>query len=155
MDIFDELEGLEATREYACVRLALQISCRLGEILDSKGWTMSRLAKEMGVTRSYIQQVLSARQNVTLKKLAEICFALDVDPLSLFGDSSERSTTVDPTREVTLHKFESLYGQSNAPMVSRMSTADWLPKEPSNRIEPPPKSLLKNCYGVPARVDAA
>lgn len=90
MDIFDELEQLENTAEFKATFFALQVSNRLGVLLDRKGWSISELAARMGVSRQYVHQILSGKQNVTLKKLAEICHALQVDPASLLSKSAKQ-----------------------------------------------------------------
>jgi len=85
MDIFDELEQLEDTAEFKATFFALQVSNQLGVLLGRRGWSMSELADRMGVSRQYVDQILSGKQNVTLKELAEVCHALQVDPASLLS----------------------------------------------------------------------
>ncbi len=83
--VFQDLTDVESSREYSVVSLAFDISNALGKILDRKGWTQARLAQEMGVSRSYVSQVLSAQQNMSIRKIAEICHTLGEDPRLLFG----------------------------------------------------------------------
>lgn len=85
MDFFDELEQLANSSDYTSTRLAFEVSNQLGCILDARGWNQSQLAEKMGVTRQYVNQVLSGRQNVTLKQLGKVCHALEVDPKTLFS----------------------------------------------------------------------
>lgn len=92
MDIFEELEQMEDTAEFKATFFALQVSNQLGVLLDSKGWSMSELAARMGVSRQYVHQILSGKQNVTLKKLAEVCFALQVDPASLLSKPAKQQS---------------------------------------------------------------
>lgn len=89
MDFFDELEQLEGTVDFKSTFFALQVSNQLGVLLDTKGWSMADLAAKMGVSRQYVHQILSGKQNVTLRKLAEVCHALGVDPADLLNKNAQ------------------------------------------------------------------
>lgn len=48
--------------------------------MEQSGLKKSELAKQIGVTKGYISQVLSGSRNMTLRTLSDICFALDRHP---------------------------------------------------------------------------
>ncbi len=46
--------------------------------------SQDQLAYETGITREYINKIESGKYNITLKKLALICEALNISPKKLF-----------------------------------------------------------------------
>jgi predicted transcriptional regulator len=49
-------------------------------------WTQTRLAKEMGVKRQYVQYMLKSGTNPTIKTINRFAAALDVSPMDLVQD---------------------------------------------------------------------
>jgi len=54
------------------VQLAIQ------ELLNRKGWTRAELAKRLGVSKASVTQFLGSTANPTVRKLARVLLALDV-----------------------------------------------------------------------------
>jgi transcriptional regulator with XRE-family HTH domain len=50
------------------------------EYKEQKGINQTQLAKELGVTKGYVSQILKGEFNYTLKKLIEICLAIGQVP---------------------------------------------------------------------------
>jgi transcriptional regulator with XRE-family HTH domain len=48
--------------------------------LEETNISKADLAKKMGVTKGHISQTLKGSRNMTLRTLADICFALDCQP---------------------------------------------------------------------------
>lgn len=59
--------------------------------LDGKGWTQSHLAEEMGVTPSYISQILSGHRGVAFEALEKVAKALGVAPDTLIKARPRRA----------------------------------------------------------------
>lgn len=51
---------------------------RVREVRKSKGISQERLAEMAGIDRSYMGNIERGEKNVTLKKVYEICDALDI-----------------------------------------------------------------------------
>lgn len=56
---------------------------RIREVRKSKGLSQEKLAELAGIDRSYVGNIERGEKNVTLKKIYEICDALEVDIKSL------------------------------------------------------------------------
>lgn len=71
--------------------------------MEEKGLSRADFAREMGVSRSYVTQLLEGSVNITLRKLVEVCHALEVNPRALlarkFADFAPKANTF---------KFESI-----------------------------------------------
>lgn len=52
---------------------------RVREVRKAKGISQEKLAELAGIDRSYMGNIERGEKNVTLKKVYEICDALDVD----------------------------------------------------------------------------
>jgi transcriptional regulator with XRE-family HTH domain len=52
-------------------------------LLSHKGWSRLELAQEMGVTRSYVTQVLGVHRGVGLDAIEKFADALGVEPSDL------------------------------------------------------------------------
>lgn len=65
--------------------------------MDEKGVSRADFAREMGVSRSYVTQLLEGSVNITLRKLVEVCHALEVNPRALlarkFADFAPKANT--------------------------------------------------------------
>lgn len=69
---------------------------RLKKILMEKHMSGSALARELGVTSSYINAVISGKANLSVKKCEEIAKLLDVPVASLFEGYNERGVMYCP-----------------------------------------------------------
>ena len=59
--------------------LIFDISYYLHELMEQKGISKKELAKKMNVTPAYITKILSADCNISLKTIAKVLSALEVD----------------------------------------------------------------------------
>jgi transcriptional regulator with XRE-family HTH domain len=73
------LTELRQSPEYAAERLALELigHCELRR--TQLGWSYAQLARQMGVSRTYISKLMSGTQNSTLGSLVKLAHALDCD----------------------------------------------------------------------------
>lgn len=55
-------------------------------LLDSYGWSRTDLAREMGVTKGYVSQVMTTRRGVGLEAVDKFAEALQVEPASLITE---------------------------------------------------------------------
>lgn len=60
-------------------------------LMTSKHWNQTDLADEMGVTQSYVSQVLSGHRNVAFEALDKFSKALGVAPDSLIRPAKRRA----------------------------------------------------------------
>lgn len=74
--------------DWRATELKVQISRRIKLLRISKGWTLERLAQEIGFTKSYLSQVENARKEPPISSLNKIAYALDVDVLELITGES-------------------------------------------------------------------
>jgi transcriptional regulator with XRE-family HTH domain len=57
--------------------LITQATEEIWRAMEEAGINKAELAKKMGVTKGHISQILNGSRNMTLRTLADICFALD------------------------------------------------------------------------------
>jgi len=57
--------------------------------MEQMSVTKQELARRLGKSRSYVTQLLSGARNMTLGSLADICFALDIEPQVHFHRSGD------------------------------------------------------------------
>lgn len=60
--------------------LILDVTEAVFEQLEVQGKTKADLAKRMGRSNAYITQLLNGARNMTLRTVADISFALDIEP---------------------------------------------------------------------------
>jgi len=90
------------------IELSMDIAVQIQSELDLKGWSQSRLAKELGKSESEISKWLSGMHNLTLKSIAKLETALHE---KLIMTSREVSHIKPEIRYVTLK----VYGGTNDP----------------------------------------
>lgn len=61
-------------------RLMTEVTETIWKAMEAAGINKADLANGMGVTKGHVSQVLSGSRNMTLRTLADICFALDLTP---------------------------------------------------------------------------
>lgn len=61
-------------------RLITEVTETIWRVMEEAGVSKTDLANRMGATKGYVSQVLSGSRNMTLRTLADICFALDFIP---------------------------------------------------------------------------
>ncbi len=60
--------------------LITEVTEEIWKAMEEAGVTKAELANRMGATKGYVSQVLSGSRNMTLRTLADICFALGNKP---------------------------------------------------------------------------
>jgi len=69
-------ESEEYRKAYAREGLILDVTEQIWEALNRKGWNQAKLAEALGVTASYVSQLLNGSRNMTLRTLSDIVYAL-------------------------------------------------------------------------------
>lgn len=59
------------------------VARRIGEIRVGRGWTQADLADRLGVSLTYLRRCESGLANLSLRTVAKIADALEVDPIAL------------------------------------------------------------------------
>jgi transcriptional regulator with XRE-family HTH domain len=72
------LSDLAARREYEEAYLVGEVTDSISALLQELGLSQADLARRLGVTKGRVSQILSGRQNMTLRTLAAIGWALGV-----------------------------------------------------------------------------
>lgn len=91
-------------------------------ILESRGWTMSRLANEIGMSPTQLSSILIGRNSPTLKVIEKIAAGLDVSVARLLATPEDLAEfehdvfechrrvglnlSADPLRELASHGLE-------------------------------------------------
>jgi len=60
--------------------LITEVTEAIWRAMEEAGLTKAELAKKMEATKGHVSQVLNGNRNMTLRTLADICFALDRKP---------------------------------------------------------------------------
>jgi transcriptional regulator with XRE-family HTH domain len=60
--------------------LITEVTEAIWRTMEEVGITKAELAKKMEVTKGHVSQLLNGSRNMTLRTLADICFALDRKP---------------------------------------------------------------------------
>ena len=69
---------------------------RIQECLDEIGWSQSRLAEELGVSRQIVNKIIHGRKNVTLEEIKIIADILEISLEDLVQKKNEDETEEDP-----------------------------------------------------------
>lgn len=88
------------TRLVAQELLITEVTEEIWKAMEEAGVTKAELANRMGATKGYVSQVLSGSRNMTLRTLADICFALGHKPVICLDINSlpeERAPQVQKT----------------------------------------------------------
>ncbi|MBR1408859.1 MAG: helix-turn-helix transcriptional regulator [Clostridia bacterium] len=67
----------------------MEITARLKALLNERGWTVARLAKEAGLPESTLRSLFSRNTEPTMKTLEAVCAGLKITPDQFFNDASE------------------------------------------------------------------
>jgi transcriptional regulator with XRE-family HTH domain len=112
------LSNPEARREYEEAYMVGEVTDSISALLQELGLSQADLAKRLRVTKGRVSQILSGRQNMTLRTLAAIGWALgvsfDLNPRPMADRTGTpaasdpglpgwmgRGPAVDPRRRVT------------------------------------------------------
>lgn len=61
-------------------KLILDVTESIFEVLEKQGKSRADLAASMGRSAAYVSQLLNGSRNMTLRTLADISYALDIEP---------------------------------------------------------------------------
>ncbi|MDR0888715.1 MAG: helix-turn-helix transcriptional regulator [Coriobacteriales bacterium] len=89
MDNYETADSLAHERN-------LDIVLSIAAEMERQGLSQTDLAKRMGVTRSYISQLLSGNANMTIKTLAKFEYTLGVNIISVDTSLYEQRTSAVP-----------------------------------------------------------
>lgn len=78
------------------IKVKDRVTEAIWQAMEEAGVNKADLASRMGATKGYISQVLGGSRNMTLRTLADICFALDRKPVFRM----EAQPTVTPRADV-------------------------------------------------------
>lgn len=62
------------------------LAIKIGNIIDSRGWSVSDASKVIGISKSYLEKILSGQANMTLSIIAKIEMKLNIKLLIVPGD---------------------------------------------------------------------
>ncbi|HFI1903244.1 TPA: helix-turn-helix domain-containing protein [Enterobacter roggenkampii] len=91
-----EMHSEEHKRLYAAEELTFNVTEDILIQMEDRGVSKSDLAEKLGKTKAYISQLLSGSRNMTLRTLADICFALDIKPTVCFEEEATTSIESKP-----------------------------------------------------------
>jgi len=78
---FEELgREIEGTIEYKIASIAFDIAISVHERLVELNFTQKELATRLGVSRSYVSQILKGKTNMTIGSLVKIANVLEMEP---------------------------------------------------------------------------
>lgn len=75
------IENQDNTRLVAEELLITQVAEEIWKALDEANLNKTDLAEKLSKSKGYVTQLLNGSRNMTLRTLADICFALDKMPL--------------------------------------------------------------------------
>ncbi|WP_051524384.1 helix-turn-helix domain-containing protein [Sulfurihydrogenibium subterraneum] len=93
------LEEYKYDEEYIYYGLMLDLSYYLKQLMIEKGLNKKQLAQKMGVSPAYITKIFSG-QNISLKTVAKILSALEVDAGIKIIDREKISYKTAPNRDL-------------------------------------------------------
>ncbi len=73
-------DGIEETPEYQAECFAIKIAMEIGKRIKELNITKMELAKNLGVSKSYISQILQGSNNMTILTICKIAKALGMKP---------------------------------------------------------------------------
>jgi transcriptional regulator with XRE-family HTH domain len=107
MNLRDLLEEYKYDSDFIYEGLILDIATQIKEIMKKKGVTKKQLAQRMNVKPSYITKILSG-QNISLKTLAKILGALEVDATISINELPQSINKVDNGNTLEILKMKKL-----------------------------------------------
>jgi transcriptional regulator with XRE-family HTH domain len=104
-------------------RLIVDVTEVIAAEMAKKGMTKAALAKELGRSKAYVSQLLGGSRNMTLRTLAEIAHALDVQPeFRLAGFRNDDEWKTAPER---VAKVIRLHPEATAPVTAANNDSGW------------------------------
>ncbi|MFA5515936.1 MAG: helix-turn-helix transcriptional regulator [Desulfuromonadales bacterium] len=112
-DFFDQWaeQSPENAKLLAQELLITEVTELIWKAMEESGITKSELAGRMQATKGYVSQLLNGSRNMTLRTLADICFALGSRPVFNFGSEAANSWHEAP-QKIHLHTERLRYARS-------------------------------------------
>ncbi|AXU76140.1 helix-turn-helix domain-containing protein [Clostridioides difficile] len=66
----------------------MDVTQRIIELRDKKGYSTNKLATKAGLTQSTLQSILSGRNQASINTIEKICSALDISLSDFFNEKS-------------------------------------------------------------------
>ena len=88
----------------------MDIKQRLQELMDERGWTMYRLAKEAGVSWSTIRNIFNRGTEPSISTLEVLCQGLGISLVQFLDVNSTHGLTKE--QQMILREWNSLDAQS-------------------------------------------
>jgi transcriptional regulator with XRE-family HTH domain len=132
----EPLEDLIKTKEFWMVRLQLDLFNAVEDFRERKGWTRSQLADHLGVTKSYVSQVLNGDFDRRLSSLVTMALAVGVVPNTTFqaieefeeeymsGRDAARRRGEKPLRQVVLTTLNPVMMVATADRITQSLLVD-------------------------------
>ena len=99
---------LVQTPEYWLETIQNEIFRQVAAYLKDNNLTQTQLAKQLGVSKGYISQIMKGEFNYTLKKLIEISLAIGKAPIIEFKPLAEIGNAIneviDPDQNTTFNR---------------------------------------------------
>lgn len=105
--------------------LILGIAEDICAFLNQHGITQSQLADRLGKSKGFVSQLLSGESNLTLRTLADLCWALDVKPEFSLRPGNWQTHDTDRSREVGGN-----LRLVRARKIKKLEEANWISEEP-------------------------
>ena len=112
MNLRDLLEKYRYDSDFIYEGLIIDIAVQLKQIMREKGMTKKELAEKMNVKPSYITKIFSG-QNISLRTLAKVLAALEVDATISIGEWGAKENIVYNESVLNID-FEHLVGENEA-----------------------------------------
>lgn len=96
MTLLDWIDEFEGDPDYEFDKVAIEVGEQIVARMEELGMTQADLAREMGVTRARVSQILRGNDNLTLKSIVAVAIGLGsrVD----FHLREPQSAAIDSTR---------------------------------------------------------
>lgn len=75
------------------------IGVRIRQLREKRGWSLTELAEQASVSRSYISQIESGKSIPTQEKILQLAEALGVLPSELLGEAVEQTNIPSSLKE--------------------------------------------------------
>ena len=89
MDLTNYFKENEEDLDFCLEEVYIDIQEQLAALIEAQDVGRVELARRMGVSKSYVQEMLSGTKNLNLKSLMKACIALNVRPEIFLNDKDE------------------------------------------------------------------
>ncbi len=89
---------LLSSKEYWLSKIQIELFNQVSNYLENNNMNRSELAKELGVTKGYVSQILNGDADHRISKIVELSLAIGLVPDIKFRDLAEYLKTDETTR---------------------------------------------------------